>query len=301
MKNLTKCPVCGSRQFSWAFTAPTTRGLDQRQWSVSECKECGHQFMNPQPSWQELQPYYSGAYDAFDPMSGSQAGDDLEIEQAKRSGKFRHIPVPTGKRLLDVGCGGGWFLRISKRLGAIEQGVEPSEYAANLAKQQGLNIFHGTLESYVEHVSAGTRFDIITASHVLEHVPEPVETLRAMKRLLAQGGFAWIAVPNASYPICRALKGRWGSTDLPYHLMHFTPASIAEAGRRAGLKVQRQTTESIPRFVARSLGVYLRYKWKLPRRLTSKIGLLDPLSHWYARRVDAKVAGEAILTEFIAD
>jgi 2-polyprenyl-3-methyl-5-hydroxy-6-metoxy-1,4-benzoquinol methylase len=253
--------------------------------------------MNPQPSWQELEPYYSDSYGAYDPMHGS---DDREIEQAKRSGKFRHISVPMGKRLLDVGCGAGWFLRISKKLGAIEQGIEPSEYAAGIAQKQGLHVFHGTLESYVEQSPAGTQFDVITANHVIEHVPEPVETLRAMKRLLAPGGFAWIGVPNASYPICRALKGRRVSTDLPCHLMHFTPASMAEAGRRAGLNVWRQTTESIPQFVAGSLGQYLRYKWKLPRRLTNKIGVLDTVSHWYARRVDSEVAGEAILTEFVA-
>jgi 2-polyprenyl-3-methyl-5-hydroxy-6-metoxy-1,4-benzoquinol methylase len=254
--------------------------------------------MNPQPSWEELQSYYNSAYDAYDPMSGSEAADDHEVERAIRSGKFRHIPVPTGKRLLDVGCGGGWFLRICKKLGATEQGVEPSEYAAYLAQKQGLRVFCGTLESYVEQVSADMQFDIITASHVIEHVPEPVETLRAMRRLLAPGGFAWTAVPNANYPICRALKGWWVSSDLPYHLMHFTPASMAEAGRRAGLKVRRQTTESIPQFVAGSLGLYLRYKWKLPRRLTSKLYVLDPVSHWYARRIDARVNGEAILTEF---
>src|SRR5262245_51265165 len=149
---------------------------------------CGHQFMNPQPSWEELQPYYNNAYDPYDPMSGSQADDDWEVEQANRTGQIRHIPVPEGKRLLDVGCGAGWFLRISKKLGAIEQGVEPNEYAAHLALEQGLNVFHGTLESFAAQIATQTQFDIITANHVLEHVPEPVETLRVMKRLLAPGG-----------------------------------------------------------------------------------------------------------------
>jgi 2-polyprenyl-3-methyl-5-hydroxy-6-metoxy-1,4-benzoquinol methylase len=301
MRNLANCPVCGSQQFRWAYSAPTTRGQDQRLWSVCECKGCGHKFMNPQPSWGDLEFYYNHAYEAYDPMHGSQAEDDREIEQAKRTGIFRHIPVPTDKRLLDVGCGAGWFLRISKKLGAIEQGVEPSEYAAKLAQKQDLRVFHGTLESYVKQAPAGALFDIITANHVMEHVPEPVETLRTMRRLLAPGGVAWIAVPNADYPICRALKGLWHSSDLPYHLMHFTPGSMAEAGHRAGLKVRRQTTESIPRNVAASLGQYLRYKWKLPRQLTQSLGLLEAASNWYAQRVDAEVSGEAILTEFVAD
>jgi 2-polyprenyl-3-methyl-5-hydroxy-6-metoxy-1,4-benzoquinol methylase len=216
MKDLTGCPICASSNFSVAFSAPTTRGLDQRLWSVAECKTCGHQFMNPQAEWADLKPYYNSAYDAYNPMHGSQASDDREIERAKRTGVFRHIPLPNGKRLLDVGCGAGRFLRISQSLGAIVQGVEPSEYAATLAQKHGLRVFHGTLESYAAQASAGTQFDVITANQVLEHVPEPVETLRVMKRLLARGGFVWIAVPNASYPICRALKGLWHSTDLPY-------------------------------------------------------------------------------------
>ena len=242
MKSLVSCPACGSTLVSFAYRAPTTRGQDQRQWSVDECKACGHQFINPQPSWNELESYYNESYEPYDTMHGSQASDDKEIERAKQTGTFRHISIPEGKRLLDVGCGAGWFLRISKRLGAIEQGIEPSAYAAKLAQSQGLQVFHGTLEAYVEQAPAGTQFDIITANHVVEHVPEPVETLRAMKRLLAPGGFIWIAVPNASYEICRVLKGRWHSSDLPYHLMHFTPASMVQAGRCSGLKVRRQET-----------------------------------------------------------
>jgi 2-polyprenyl-3-methyl-5-hydroxy-6-metoxy-1,4-benzoquinol methylase len=301
MRTLSSCPICESKQVSFLYSAPTTRGIDQRPWSVSECERCGHQFMNPLPSWNELQFYYNSAYGAYDPMHGSQSDDDSEIEEAKRNGKLRHIRIPTGLRLLDIGCGAGRFLRLCKKLGATEQGIEPSEYAAKIAQQQGLRVFHGTVESYVEDADTVSQFDIITANHVIEHVPEPVETLRAMRRLLAPDGFIWIAVPNAAYPICRALKGMWHSSDLPYHLMHFTPASIADAGRRAGLTVRRQTTESIPRFVASSMRLYLRYNWKIPRRLTARIGLIDTVANWYAPRIDAKVSGEAILTEFIAN
>jgi SAM-dependent methyltransferase len=257
--------------------------------------------MNPQPSWDDLQPYYSSAYDPYDPSHGSQGDDDREIEQAKRTGGFRHIPLPTGKRLLDVGCGAGFFLRIAKKLGAIEQGVEPSEYAARVAQSQGLNVFHGTIESYAAQAPHQTSYDIITANHVVEHVPEPVEALRAMKRLLAPGGFIWIAVPNAAYPICRALKGKWHSSDLPYHLMQFTPESMTEAGRRAGLKVRIQRTESIPAIVSASIGQYLRYRWMLPRRLTSRLGILNAVADWHAKRADARSTGEAIMTEFVVE
>lgn len=299
---MTKCPICSSARLALAFTAPTNRGLDQRQWSVFECGDCSHQLVNPQPSWQELEFYYNTQYPAYDPMHGSQLSDEQEVERAKRTGTIRHIPLPTGLRLLDVGCGGGWFLRVCKELGAIEQGVEPSEYAAGMTQKQGLRVFHGTLEMYIEQAPTGTQFDVITANHVVEHLPDPVKTLRVMKRLLAPGGYVWIAVPNAAYPICRALKGKWHSSDLPYHLMHFTPESMTEAGRRAGLSVRRQTTVSWPQHVAESIRLFLRFRCFLPRRLTAHLGyIIDPMAQRYARSVDLKVIGEGLLTEFVAD
>lgn len=254
--------------------------------------------MNPQPSWDELDPYYNNGYDPYDPNHGSDAGDDAEVAAAKAAGKFRHIPIPQGKRLLDVGCGAGFFLRIASKLGAIAQGVEPSAYAAGVAQKQGLRVFNGTLEAFEAQTT--DRFDIITSNHVIEHVPNPVETLATMKKLLAPGGFIWIAVPNAAYPISRALRGLWHSADLPYHLMQFSPQSMARAGEKAGLTIRSQTTESIPRIVEASLGQYLRYQWKLPRRLTQETGLLRIPAKMYAASVDAKANGEAILTEFVS-
>ena len=84
--------------------------------------------------------------------------------------------------------------------------------------------------------------------------------------------------------------------------MQFSPSSIAAAGELAGLKVRHQETESVPRIVAESLRLYLRYRWWLPRRLTSSIGLIERT--WaprFARRMDGRCCGEAILTEFAVD
>jgi 2-polyprenyl-3-methyl-5-hydroxy-6-metoxy-1,4-benzoquinol methylase len=255
--------------------------------------------MNPQPLWDELQPYYDNNYDPYDPMHGSEANDDSEVKRAELLGSFRHISIQKRTRILDVGSGAGYFLRIAKKLGAVEQGVEPSQYAANLAQKQGLNVFHGTLEDFARQDGTKNKFDIITANHVIEHVPDPVETLQTMKQFLAPGGFIWIAVPNAANQINKAIKGYWHSADLPYHVMQFSPASMLLAGERAGLKMRYQKTESIPKIVESSIGLYLRYKWKLPRRITQKLGILTPISRWYADRIDRQVNGEAIITEFI--
>ncbi|MCG2673302.1 class I SAM-dependent methyltransferase [Bradyrhizobium sp. GCM10023182] len=297
MKQLTACPICSSNHITFSFEAPTTRGQDKILWRVFKCADCGHQFMNPQPSWDELQPYYNNGYDPYDPNHGSRESDDSAVAEAQRTGKLRHISIPTGKRLLDVGCGAGYFLRIAKRLGAVEQGVEPSKYAASVASQQGLNVFCGTVEDFAKQTDK--RFDVITSSHVIEHVPDPVATLSAMRSLLAPDGMIWIGVPNAAYPISKSLNGRWHSSDLPYHLMHFSPESMARAGELAGLLVRRQETESIPFIVEHSIGQYLRHHWKVPRRLSLGTGALRGIAKWYATRSDSMKQGEAILTEFV--
>jgi hypothetical protein len=56
----------------------------------------------------------------------------------------------------------------------------------------------------------------------------------------------------------------------------------------------------MPRAVAASLGQYLRHRWFLPGRLTSRAGVLPKISEWYARRMDEKKNGEAIITEFVS-
>jgi 2-polyprenyl-3-methyl-5-hydroxy-6-metoxy-1,4-benzoquinol methylase len=299
VKLVSSCPICNSLAHSSVFAAPTTRGQDSRLWKVSECTECGHQFMNPQPSWEELQPYYDEGYSAYDPNRDTGANDEETVTAAREAGSFRYLPLPTGKRLLDVGCGAGTFLRISKKLGAIEQGVEPSEYAAGIARRQGLNVFCGTLEEFA--ATTADRFDIVTSHHVMEHVPNPIETLKGMKSLLAPGGFIWIAVPNAAYSLARALKGKWHSADLPYHLMQFSPQSIARAATEAGLRIRHQRTQSIPHLVEASLGQYLRYRWMIPRRLLANTKASKRLAQWYADRSDAAGNGEAIITEMVVD
>ena len=94
MKNIALCPVCGSSRIAWGYSAPSTQVQDRCVWSVWDCKTCSHQFINPQPSWEELKPYYECDYEPYDPMHGSEGSDELEAEQAMRTGTYRHIPVP---------------------------------------------------------------------------------------------------------------------------------------------------------------------------------------------------------------
>jgi 2-polyprenyl-3-methyl-5-hydroxy-6-metoxy-1,4-benzoquinol methylase len=300
MQELTSCPICGSQDIHFHFKGHTTRNPnDQKIWSVYRCGDCTHKFMNPQPDWDELSVYYSSEYEAYNKSHGAEANDDERIiQQAKLEGQFRHIPIPEGKRLLDVGCGGGFFLRIAKQLGAKVKGIEPSPIGAECARASGLDVFNGTLEQYLEQERIQEQYDIITCNHALEHMPNPVQTLSGMKKLLAPNGFIWLSVPNADCTFAKELGWRWHSTDLPYHIMQFNPKSLSQAAKLADLNIQRQSTYSLPKALSSSLTLLLRYRWLIPQRISSKL-MPKKYIDKVAQTLDLRGEGEAILTELI--
>ena len=303
MKDLNGCPVCGSGNTILKYVGYTNRSpSDNNKWQVFHCKDCEHGYINPQPEWSDLEPYYSSSYSPYEPHHGSNVADDkITVQQALETGEFRHLPLLRGKRLLDVGCGGGYFLRISQMLGATVKGIEPSDAGAKVARESGLDVFHGMLADYVGQKDKDHDFDVITASHVLEHTPDPVATLLNMKKLLADNGLIWIAVPNPSSFFAAKLQKHWHSADLPLHLQHFSMHSLAVAGEKSGLVIKRIYTSTMPAALASSLRAYLRKKYFIPHRLTQRIGWLNhSYSSRFAARLDREDQGEAIIVEFNA-
>lgn len=293
-EHLDRCPVCAC-----ATLGPDYQHTDRlgATWTIFRCSGCGLGFLNPMPSWAELGPYYQGDYYAYVGTDADKAAEDEQLKTAAATGELRHAPITAGTRLLDVGCGEGSFIRLAARLGAMVEGIEPSELGVAAARRTGLQIFHGTAEQYVEK-HGGERFDVITANHVLEHVHDPVRALVAMKSLLDQDGVLVIAVPNPDCYASRSLRGHWHSADLPRHVMQFGKGSLEEAGRRAGLRLDSLRTYSVPRAVASSLRAWLRRRLLVPGRLTTRVGLVERAAHLLSRRMDSRATGEALIAHF---
>lgn len=292
MQRLSACPACNSPRIAFAYEGQTTGNpADPARWPVDECQDCTLGFLNPQPSWDDLQAYYSADYSPYS------ATDDVEAaaRQAQADGEYRFVPLPAGKRVLDVGCGAGFFLRVCKHLGATVKGVEPSPHGAKFARSHGLDVFHGTVDQF----ETNERFDVITVNQVLEHVPDPVATLSRIKGLLAPGGSIIVTVPNAACTWAKKLGWKWDGADLPYHLMQFTPQSVERSAERAGLQVKRIRTHSDPGIVAYSVRKHLRENWFIPQRITNAL-----YPEWRARqlgeKLDRETAGDNLIVELTA-
>lgn len=146
-----------------------------------------------------------------------------------------------GGKLLDIGCSFGFFINMARGMGYDVIGVEISEPAVNYARNKlGLNVFIGTLEeaSFDEE-----SIDVVTMIDVLEHIPEPMKTLREAKRILREGGLLVVRVPNFKFHwlktlLLRAIKRRgFIGLDSHNHVNHFTVKALRDGLRRLGFNV----------------------------------------------------------------
>jgi SAM-dependent methyltransferase len=126
-------------------------------------------------------------------------------------------------KLLDVGAATGFFLDIARSRGWETAGVEPSDHAAGLGRLKGLDVRTGTLD---EFQAADHEFDVITMWDVLEHVPEPRQTLRQVHHLLKPGGIIAINTPDADSLWARMMGMRWHLIVPPEHLHLFGARSL---------------------------------------------------------------------------
>lgn len=142
---------------------------------------------------------------------------------------MRFARVENG-RLLDVGCGGGGFLKQMQQLGWSVQGVDFDEQAVATARSLGLDVRLGGIEA------AEGAFDAIALNHVIEHVHDPLALLRDCARSLKTNGRLWVATPNLR-SFGHARYGRfWRGLEAPRHLQLFTAASLRALIARAGLR-----------------------------------------------------------------
>jgi methionine biosynthesis protein MetW len=149
-------------------------------------------------------------------------------------------------RILDIGCGAGANARaLLAKHGQIEiQGVEPNERAAALAREGGVQVFHGMLHDWLATKPAGS-WDAVVLSDVLEHIPDPVKFLRELVAFEGvRDAIFVVSVPNYAVWYNRVFTAL-GSFDYAWsglydrtHLRFFTRRSLEKLLGYLGLKAE---------------------------------------------------------------
>jgi 2-polyprenyl-3-methyl-5-hydroxy-6-metoxy-1,4-benzoquinol methylase len=297
------CPACGHRSFTvsragrdWILNSGVTM-------QVARCDGCGMHYTNPRPRVEHLGKYYEHGYAPYQSCHESDELDGVKglvlrnafgapplrptgarrviaraVSLIKRPASFGFgVPYHGRGRLLDFGCGAGRFLRRMHALGWDVTGVDFSEAAVNAVRASRLNAFRGTLPH--PELSPDT-FDIVTMRHSLEHVPDPLLVLRAARDLLAPNGRVIVQVPNYASWEVDYFGDASPRLDVPRHLTHFTPATLAKLLERAGFHNVRARQVCRANWIRKAALLSDRG----PRRATSRV-----FRNSFACRIAAKV------------
>ena len=197
---------------------------------------------------------------------------------------------------MELGCSHGAFLQQLRDRGGECVGIEPAAEVASRAVERGFDVRVGSLESVVAtdpQTFAPSSFDAVFAWMVIEHLHDPVATLRLARELLKPGGTLSISVPNFGCWERRLFGHYWYALQLPTHLQHFTTASLGRLLAANGFELVELIHQRNVNNLVGSVGLWLRTKfprWSLGNRLIrwtdnpSAIGLclLAPLARLLA-------------------
>jgi SAM-dependent methyltransferase len=244
-------------------------------YALTPCTHCASVYLDPRPAGAALDELYPDDYYAYaapppialygrdDALARAWyalrrgvllrrygytalSGSTLLAETAGRLPRVRRLatylydvelhPWVAGGRLLEVGCGAGRYLQLMRALGWSVVGVDTSPEAIRVARDVvGLEAHVGDVRDLgLDDAS----FDAVTLAHTLEHVPEPVEALRELRRVTRPGGRLAIVVPNVKSLGATRFGADWIGWDYPRHLTNFSAAGLGAVLERAGWKPQ---------------------------------------------------------------
>lgn len=254
------CPVCAAQKIR---ALPFRYTFQGRYLYGAECGSCRLSFVHPQPTEEEIRAMYSEEYFTECGECGGAHGREAYMETAAQSGEERRVRAaeltrlfrklaPEAKDYVEVGCGPGFFLSEMRSAGWAVQGIELSRYAAEHARTElRLKVQEASL-SDAKIPSASV--DVVFLGDVLEHLPDPLQSLDTVRAWLRPGGIVAIAVPSTLNLLsARAglrwygLRGRWKTLRIPpYHLFEYTPRTLRSTVVRAGFEPVSLRQSAVP-------------------------------------------------------
>jgi SAM-dependent methyltransferase len=260
----TACRACGEATFAARHDAPETMYGTGEVFAYGECGRCGSLTLLDLPD--DLAPYYPDTYlsmtvdpAALDPVrlavisvlarsivrfpgSAPCWRRLLPLRQARTLAvileSVARTPSPRPRRVLDVGSGSGMVPLAVSRSGSVEVlGIDPFGPGDRPLGR------HAQLRTTTLDQVDGA-YDLVMLHHSLEHMPDPLASLRDVRRVLAPGGIALVRVPTASSAAWREYGTDWIQLDPPRHVWVPSRPGLATLARRAELDVVAEYDDS---------------------------------------------------------
>lgn len=168
--------------------------LDNAKYTLCKCRTCKSIFQRDIPNDMLMERLYEYWMNSEIVFKRHQAEDDLKLYLCYSKEVSQIISFfnkkPSSLSFFDFGMGWGKYALMAKAFGCNSYGTELSTKRIEHAKSNGINVI--TWEEIQSN-----HFDFINTEQVFEHIPEPLTTLRYLKKALKPGGILKISVPTA--------------------------------------------------------------------------------------------------------
>jgi SAM-dependent methyltransferase len=219
---ITPCPICKSPEMSVLHNFGPFK--------VVSCNNCRLIYLNPRLKESDIMKVYQeDEYFSDSGDSGYQKYDYISQEESLRMTFRRFIKelkkrdIASG-RMLELGCGYGYFLDEAKHHFSFLAGTELSQEAGDHAREiSGANIYIGNISLLPDELND---FDLIVTMNVIEHIYDPVEFMGSLKERLVKNGRVIMATPDIGSIWYKIMKSRWPSFKIPEHVIFYSKRTL---------------------------------------------------------------------------
>ena len=214
------------------------------EFSARRCRACGNVYLNPRPDVSQFERIYPPEYHSLDFSEESYSLVHRVRSRLEANRLLRYCAgAPADARILDVGCGDAFHLKLLRRYGKpgwTLEGVDIDARAVEIAGRSGITIHQGT----VEDLDLGEdRYDVVYTIQTIEHVARPDRVLAAINRVLKPGGRLVIVTDNTESVDARWFRRRyWGGYHFPRHWNLFNKGALTRLAVKSGFASERIDT-----------------------------------------------------------
>lgn len=218
-----------------------------KKYEIKLDKKYGYYRLFPLPTKEELKEYYKKEFygkkynKQINDSSRKNQEEELEFLNMQYGDILDIIKEEApGKKIFDIGCGYGNFLKFCQERGFEVLGIDSASNAIKCAKARGINVFEAEVED-IKHVTK-EKYQAVVMLNVLEHLREPYKVLTYIKdHILQRGGLLVIRVPN-DFNMFQLIANQeynlnywWVSP--PQHINYFTVNHLEQLVKKCGYEV----------------------------------------------------------------
>ncbi len=223
------CPLCYSERRETSYG-------QFGEHKIMRCQDCQAHYLYPRLTESAMRRFYTND-NYFEGGDSGYSDTSYADQEGALSSTFKrlmrnlHKRNLTGGSLLEVGCGYGYLLEEANEYFSHRVGTDFSPQGVRLASAKADEVYEGG----IEQIPVAAKFDCVIATHVIEHVYQPLEFVKQLISHTEPSGTVILAAPDMGGMLRKVMGHRWPSFKIPEHVVYFDAVTLSALMRRAGL------------------------------------------------------------------